>query len=215
MEDSRIQIGEKQFLIGKVRDIDALFDEYIKANGGNASEEQIPYWAELWHSAIGLAAFIADQPELVKGRSVHELGCGLGLPGIVAGSLGAKEVEFSDLLPEPLEQVISNWKLNLQGTPKVSLLDFSTTPVPEGSDLILASDIAYERRLFPAILKRFSEINSSADILFSEPGRELCKGFFEQLKEAGFKLKTHFREVDYKDLKINILIHFIAKKPGP
>lgn len=47
-----------------------------------------PYWCRLWPSAVALAQFILQQPELVKGKRVCDIGCGLGLAGIAAALAG-------------------------------------------------------------------------------------------------------------------------------
>ena len=47
-----------------------------------------PYWCRVWPSALMLAAALTQHPELVRGRRVLELGCGLGLCGIAAAKAG-------------------------------------------------------------------------------------------------------------------------------
>ena len=47
-----------------------------------------PYWCRLWPSAIALAQLILQQPELVRGKRVCDIGCGLGLAGIAAALAG-------------------------------------------------------------------------------------------------------------------------------
>ena len=53
-----------------------------------AREEFLPYWAELWPSARALAGVVASLA--LRGARVVELGCGLGLPSIVAALAGAR-----------------------------------------------------------------------------------------------------------------------------
>src|SRR4051794_41722920 len=65
------------------RDSDALLDEEAFEH-----EEFLPYWAELWPSAVALARVVARRP--LTGRRVLELGCGLGLPAIVAAVAGGR-----------------------------------------------------------------------------------------------------------------------------
>ena len=47
-----------------------------------------PYWCRLWPSAIALAQLVLQQPELVRGKRVCDIGCGLGLAGIAAALAG-------------------------------------------------------------------------------------------------------------------------------
>jgi len=58
-----------------------LIDEEAFAN-----DEFLPYWAELWPAARALAAALPP----VAGLRVVELGCGLGLPSLVAAAGGAE-----------------------------------------------------------------------------------------------------------------------------
>jgi len=55
-----------------------------------------PHWADLWHGGAALAARVFERPELVRGKRVIDLGCGLGIAGIAAAMCGAKEVVMSD-----------------------------------------------------------------------------------------------------------------------
>ena len=47
-----------------------------------------PYWTRVWPSSIALAALILERPELVRGKKVADLGCGLGLAGMAASVAG-------------------------------------------------------------------------------------------------------------------------------
>ena len=49
-------------------------------------DERLPYWAELWPSALILATHVAAMPG--AGRSLIELGCGAGLVSTSAGLSG-------------------------------------------------------------------------------------------------------------------------------
>src|SRR5436305_1357686 len=52
-----------------------------------ARDEFLPYWAELWPAALALANAL---PADLDGVRVVELGCGLGLPSLVAAARGAR-----------------------------------------------------------------------------------------------------------------------------
>ena len=47
-----------------------------------------PYWCRVWPSALALAELILQNPELVAGKSVCDVGAGLGLAGIAAALAG-------------------------------------------------------------------------------------------------------------------------------
>ena len=54
------------------------FDVLLDAAAGDP-EQNLPYWAEIWPSGIALADAILDDPELVRGKRVIEIGSGLGV----------------------------------------------------------------------------------------------------------------------------------------
>ena len=61
-----------------------------------------PHWATLWQGSVALAEEVLENPSLVRGKRVLDLGTGLGLAGIAAGLAGAKEVVLTDREPRAL-----------------------------------------------------------------------------------------------------------------
>ena len=57
----------------------------------SGQEDRDPYWARPWPSAVALAAALLERPELVAGKTVADLGAGLGLAGIAAALAGAAQ----------------------------------------------------------------------------------------------------------------------------
>ena len=47
-------------------------------------EERDPYWARPWPSAMALGRHILERPHCARGRSVCEVGAGLGIASIAA-----------------------------------------------------------------------------------------------------------------------------------
>ena len=64
-----------------------------------ADDEFMPYWAELWPSGLALARAL---PARLDGLRVVELGCGLGVPSLVAAARGAR-VTAIDWAAEAIE----------------------------------------------------------------------------------------------------------------
>ena len=71
--------------------------------GADAPPEP-PYWMHLWPGALTLARRLAGTPAVGPGTRVLELGCGLGLPSLVAARRGAAVVAC-DWHREPLAVV--------------------------------------------------------------------------------------------------------------
>lgn len=67
----------------------------------------------VWECGCDLAEFISGEGMDIKGKSVIELGCGAGLPGICAMKCGAEKVYFQDYNSEVISYfTIPNVQLN-------------------------------------------------------------------------------------------------------
>ena len=67
------------------------------------------YWEEygdfLWSPAIALARWLAQESIALEDKTVLELGAGLGLPGVTAATVGARQVLIQDQLEVSLREV--------------------------------------------------------------------------------------------------------------
>jgi predicted nicotinamide N-methyase len=114
---------------------DALIDE-----AAFARDEFLPYWAELWPAARALADALPDD---LGGVRVVELGCGLGVPSLVAAARGARTTA-TDWAEDAVELLRVNAARNGLEL-RVEARDWRE-PWPERFDLALAADVLYERR---------------------------------------------------------------------
>ncbi len=195
-------------------DVDRLFDEFMLRTDRDEDmkDERIPYWADLWASSIALARHIVKCGRITKDTQVLEIGCGLGLPGIVAGKLGAK-VTMTDYLEPPLAFAKHNWQLNNTGKAQFKLLDWRKASDAFASDIVLASDIAYESRAFPILPNAFKLLTKPHGlILVSEPGRSYAKDFFKSLPEKGFKVKHFTYQIRHNQIENKVNVFEIQKK---
>ena len=126
------QVGAESFDILQVMDGYALLDD--------AEDSKIPYWAEIWPSAIALSEAILNEPTL-EGQMYLELGAGLGLASCVAAHRGARDVA-TDYLAEPLAFAKVNGHLNGVSL-DVEMLNWLKPPPLRRFDTILAADILY------------------------------------------------------------------------
>src|SRR5690606_14791407 len=105
---------------------------------------RLPYWAEIWDSARGIAQMLAsDMDGQLAGRRVLDLGCGMGLVGTVAAMLGAK-VTFADLESEALLFARYN-TLPWHRQVRARQLNWRTDRLDDRFDLIIGADILYEQ----------------------------------------------------------------------
>lgn len=72
---------------------------------------------KVWECAIDLVRYLHENHVSFEDNKVLELGCGAGLPGILAVLKGAQEVHFQDYNPEVLQHyTIPNVAVNLKDT---------------------------------------------------------------------------------------------------
>jgi predicted nicotinamide N-methyase len=126
---------------------EALIDEDAFAH-----DEFLPYWAELWPAATALAGAV---PEHLNGVRVVELGCGLGLPSLVAAARGAV-VTSTDWAADAVELLTRNAARN--GLELRAEVRDWREPWPETFDLALAADVLYEQRNVAPLHARLREL---------------------------------------------------------
>jgi predicted nicotinamide N-methyase len=164
-----VELGGRTFRIEHPPSADDLIDEDAFEH-----EEFLPYWAELWPSAVALARAVAALP--LGGRRVLELGCGLGLPSIAAARSGAA-VLATDWSPEALVFAARNADLN-EVELRTARLAWAEPELPAGSfDLVLAADVLYERRNVAELLALLPRL--ADEVLLADPGRPALPAFLE------------------------------------
>jgi predicted nicotinamide N-methyase len=141
-----VRVGEVRLSVLRPVSPDALLDEEAFAR-----DEFLPYWAELWPAALALAAALPD----VAGLRVVELGCGLGLPSLVAAARGAT-VTATDWAADAIDLLRENAARNGLEL-GASLYDWRK-PCDERFDLVLAADVLYEQRNVEPLLQRLGEL---------------------------------------------------------
>ena len=128
-------VGTRTFRLRCPRSIEALHDA-----GGPA----VPYWADLWPSALVLAEELAGRD--LAGVRVVELGCGLGLGAIVATQSGADAVA-TDHDRDAVAFAHDNGRRVLGRRLATMRADFADLPAAllelAPFDLVIAADVLY------------------------------------------------------------------------
>jgi predicted nicotinamide N-methyase len=170
--EETVTVAERELRIVRPRDAEALLDEEAFEH-----EEFLPYWAELWPSALRLATAVAERD--LQGVRTIELGCGLAVPSVAAALAGA-EALATDWSEDALAFAARNASLN--GAAVETLLCSWAAPQPlleRGPfDLGLASDVLYERRNVEPLLELLPLL--AREVLLADPGRPALPEFLER-----------------------------------
>jgi predicted nicotinamide N-methyase len=136
-------------------------------------------------------------PVVLESKHVVELGCGLGLCGLVAATLGATSVLISDREPYALHCALATAAVNHITNIKAAIIDWNTVTttlsvttsssngsgngnknVIEPADVILASDVLYDKESMKAFANACQQIckKEGGVILVADPLIERVKG---------------------------------------
>src|SRR3954469_14973391 len=167
-----IPLNGRDLRLLRPRDAEALLDEEAFEH-----EEYLPYWAELWPSAVALARTVGVRA--LHGAATLELGCGLALPAIAAALAGGR-VLASDWSPDAVAHAARNAALN--DAPVETLVCSWTAPEPLVARgpwaLVLASDVLYEARNGEALLPLLPRLLAPrGEVWLAEPGRPPAAAF--------------------------------------
>ncbi len=169
-----VPLGDgREIVIARPREPEALIDDAAFEE----RDEFMPYWAELWPSAIALAKVVARRE--LGGRRVLELGCGVGLVGIAAAAGGAW-VTLTDWAPEAIAVTEANARRNdLEvDTLVVDWREPEALVAAAPWDLVVLADVLYEERNVEALLPLLPRLGR--EVLLADPDRSTAEEFLER-----------------------------------
>jgi predicted nicotinamide N-methyase len=129
-----------------------------------------PYWAFAWAGGQALARHLLDEPQLVAGRRVLDIGTGSGLAALAAARAGARTVAAADIDAIACEAVALNAAAN--GLAIDVIGDDLLARVPPAVDVLLVGDLFYEKPLAEAVLAFIdAAAMAGAHVLVGDPQR--------------------------------------------
>ncbi len=152
------------------------------------ADERLPYWADIWPSAVVLAEQVAAMAG--AGRRFLELGCGAGLVATAAARAGFA-VCATDYYDDALAFTRVNVGLNAGVEPETRLLDWRALPADlPPADLVAASDVLYERPYAELVAEAFRRTLSAGAVgLLADPGRVALGAFLAAAEQRGVRAR--------------------------
>lgn len=184
---SRVEVvvEGRTWLLDRAADMEALWDRMDDGDLGD--DERLPYWAEVWPASVLLGRHILRNAEMLAGASCLDLGCGLGLTGMIASSAGARVVAFDYEWPA-VRFARHNAELNGVEQPLWMLMDWRQPALKAGAfDFIWGGDVLYEKRFFDPLIRLFRHaLAPGGKIWIGEPVRTVSRPVWDELRAEGF-----------------------------
>jgi predicted nicotinamide N-methyase len=135
-----------------------------------------PFWAFPWAGGQGLARYVLDHPETVRGRRVLDVASGSGLVAIAAALAGAAAVAAGDIDENAITAIGANAAAN-GVTVTGRAFDMAADSADDaggldGAEVVLAADVFYQRELAVLALRFLrAAAAAGAQVLIADPGR--------------------------------------------
>lgn len=187
------RIGTDDYRIRALLDRQQYWDPDGDAERAGISSASWPLFGLVWPAGLALADEMSRFA--LAGRSVVEIGCGLGIASLVLQRRGAN-VTATDHHPLTEEFLRRNAALN--GLPPIAFRRASWAGENRDLgrfDLIVASDVLYERGQ-PAELAAFIGRHSTptTEVVVADPGRTNCGRFRTAMRDEGYTSSERRRE---------------------
>ena len=127
----------------------------------------------IWEGALVLAKYMEDNAQEFKGKTVIELGAGIGLVGIVSALIGCSSITITEI-GKLIPLIRENIELNIEDPnvrKRVQVKELNWGEHVEGKfdksyDYIVGSDIVYDKSTFEILIKSFKDLSDNNTIIF-------------------------------------------------
>lgn len=183
--DEVIEVAGRRYTLRKPANADHLISEadYVK-------DERLPYWADLWPASRLLAATLLGEEG--AGRTLMEMGCGIGLDTIAAMDAGF-DVTATDYYDDALHVTRANAMRNLGREPQTRMVNWRDWPGDIGTfDVVIAADVIYEAEYSTLVAQCMARaLAAQGEAIVADPGRIALAGFFDALPLVGLQVHDH------------------------
>lgn len=168
-----------------------------------------PFWAFAWAGGQALARYLLDNPKLVAGREVIDIGSGSGIVAIGAAMAGATAVTAAEIDPFAAAAIALNAALNGVAV-KIETRDLLDRGAA-GWGVALAGDVCYEEPMASRAVALLRRIAGRAGrlALLGDPGRAYLPR--EGLVELARYLVPTSRELEDREGREGVVWEVLAE----
>ena len=208
VETLPFRIGGKELKVLQVVD----FEEHLMdlADRGDVQLADLPFWAKVWEASAVLAYYMGKQP-VIQGQKILEIGAGIGIVGIYAALCG-HDVAITDINEDALLFARATALLNGATNAKVCKLDWTDLTHIERYDMIIGSEVIYDRRSYPLLVDFLNRTLKPGGMVFLAKHQELnTPAFFAELTKL-FEFKQTVQTVRTDGNAEEIVLYAIRRK---
>lgn len=188
-----VEVEGRTWHLDRAGDLEALWDSMDHADMDD--DERLPYWVELWPASVLLGRWLVRNAKVIRGKRCLDLGCGLGLTGMIASDAGAEVVAF-DYEWSAVRFALHNGEVNTVRQPLWTVMDWRKPAFRDhGFDFIWGGDVLYEKRFFEPLKLLFrSSLAEGGKIWIGEPVRTVSRPVWGELEAEGFRTEKIMTE---------------------
>lgn len=199
LDETEIALPGLTVTLLKPRNSDDLISEadYVR-------DERLPYWADLWASSEEMGRYLIEERDTLLSTAAAadarrrglaaaaiELGCGLGLPSIVAKHVGF-DVLATDYYEDALLFAAYNAERSLGETIRTQMVDWTALPPDIGTfALVLSADVLYEMRYAALVAGAVARTLAPGGVfVLADQGRIALTSFLEEAGRLGLEWRA-------------------------
>ncbi len=202
-----LRVGDNTVRLLKVADIEEMLD----GRDPFANVSEFPFWIKLWEAAMVLAYAVTKLPD-PKGKSILELGAGLGAPGLAAAACGF-DVTLSDY-----EDIIMDFQRVSAAASKLHQvkfqhLDWLEPPELPTFDYLIAAEVLFREEFFAPLLNVFDKyLKPGGRILLAHDARRKCLPLFLEQAKKDFDITISSQKMKKSGEQITIIFNQLRRK---
>jgi predicted nicotinamide N-methyase len=178
-----------------------FIEEYIDSEN---PLHDFPLWAKAWEASWVLADFLAGLPA-EPGKRFLEIGCGLGLVGVVAASFGHKVI-MTEHNPDAIEFARANAKMNHCADVEIIDLDWTSPSLYGRFDHIVGSEVVYHEKDFQPLRNLFERLlKPGGEVILCEGIRRTSLDFFKEMQRH-FDLKAQQKSIRSPEKTVLVIL---------
>lgn len=203
----KLTVKEQTIRLLKVADI----EEFLDGKDPFADVSEFPFWVKLWEAAMILSYVLSSLPE-ARGKSLLEIGAGLGAPGMAAAASGF-DVTLSDYEDIIMDfQKVSVAASGLQNVRCIHL-DWLDPPEMEPFDILAAAEVLFREEFFEPLLTVFRKYLKPGGSIFlaHDAKRKSLPLFLERAKEE-YHIAINKQVIRRDGQEITIIVNRLQAK---